>query len=122
MKNILLTLLLLVAFSFVASACEITLSVDKNKKDSYSIGDELVIKVQVVLTHRNCEVEMDKTKIDFKGLEMKGATKWVESKSGTWERKFKVIIKDANKGNLYLSAVRDCDKDGGKGSIKLDVK
>jgi hypothetical protein len=113
---------ILTLFSFNIKACEIIFSVDKNKKVSYSIGDTLVIKILVVLTHRNCEVAMDKTKVDSKGLDIKGATKWVESKPGTWERKFKVIIKDSNKGNVYLSAIRDCDEDGGKGSIKLEVK
>ncbi len=122
MKNIVSIIILLIIFGFASKACEIFISVDKNSKTTYIIGDELVIKVQVVLTHRNCQVAMDKTKIDYKGLEMKGATKWIETKSGTWERKFKVIIKDTNKGNVYLSAVRDCDKDGGKGLIKLDVR
>jgi hypothetical protein len=121
MKKILLLLLLIGLFS-IANACEITCSVDKNQKESYSAGDTLVIKTLVILTHRNCDVKMDKTKIDSKGLDIKGATKWTESKPGTWERKFKVVIKESNKGNVYLSAVRDCDKDGGTGSIKINVK
>lgn len=111
-----------IAIVLAANACEINFSIEKNKKEIYSIGDEVVVKVQVIHTHRNCSLEIDKTKIDYKGIDILSATKWSETKPGTFERKFKIKIKDANNGNVYLSAIRECNKDGGKATIKFVVK
>lgn len=114
-------LLLFIITNVVAYSCEIDLSIAGDKKDSYKAGEELVIKVTVLLTHRNCPEGIDKTKFEGKNLEILGGTKWVEKSSGTYERKLKVKIKDANNNKAVLNASRTCDKEGGFGSITLKV-
>lgn len=84
-------------------------------------GNVIVVKVKVVFTHRVCPEGINATKFIYKGMKIQGATKWVETKPGTFERKLKILIEDTSKGNLVLKAIRTCDKEGGIGSIKLAV-
>ncbi len=102
-----------------ASACEIEWSVIKGQKKSYQPGDELVIQVNVFLTHRNCPESLKKTDLKTDGIKIKQATKWSEKSAGTWVRKFKVTIEDNGKGEVQISATRTCDKEGGFGVLKL---
>ena len=104
-----------------AVACEIDFEVIDNKKEIYQVGDVIVVKVKVVFTHRSCPEGINATKFNYKGMKIQGATKWVETKPGTFERKLKILIEDTTKGNLVIKAIRTCDKDGGFGSIKLAV-
>lgn len=131
MKNILssklllipvVVLLLIVLQPQKATACEIGFEITNNKKDTYSVGDVLVIKVTVNLTHKSCPVGMDKTKFTMKGMRILGTTEWLQESSMVWTRKIKVeIIADAGK-NIVLNANRVCDKDGGFGSLTLKYK
>lgn len=113
--------LIFIFTSILGYSCEIDLSVVGDNKVSYKAGEELVIKVTVLLTHRNCPEGIDKTKFEGKNLEILGGTKWVEKSSGTYERKLKVRIKDDNNNKAILNASRTCDKEGGFGSISLKV-
>ena len=73
-----------------------------------------------MFTHRVCPEGIEKTKFTYDGLKIQGATKWVETSAGTWERKLKIeVIEEAEK--LKLKAVRTCDKDGGSGSITFNA-
>ncbi len=104
-----------------ANACEIEIEVTKGKKESYQVGDTLVLLVKVALTHRSCPVKMKETKFNMKGLKVMKSTPWKQKGSNDWERKLMVVVKETKDGKLNLSAVRECEKDGGFGSIKLDV-
>ncbi|MDD2635745.1 MAG: hypothetical protein PHW82_09630 [Bacteroidales bacterium] len=131
MKNILssklllipiIGLLLLVFNPRKISACDIDFEVITNKKEAYSVGDVLVIKVTVSLTHKSCPLGMDQTKFTMKGMEILGTTDWVQESSMVWMRKIKVkIIKDKGK-HIVLNANRVCDKDGGFGCLRLNYK
>jgi len=120
-------LILLIAFftlsfnSTEASACEIEIEVTKGKKETYQVGDTLVLLVKVALTHRSCPVKMKETKFNMTGLKVVKSTPWKQKGSNDWERKLMVVVKETKDGKLNLSAVRECEKDGGFGSIKLDV-
>lgn len=104
-----------------AFSCEIDLKVDeKSKKETYKVGDVIVIKVKVTLTHRVCTLTIDKTKFDTKGLKIEGATDWKETSNGVYERKLKVKVTGTKNGKLSLSAVRTCDKTGGYGTLSLE--
>jgi hypothetical protein len=110
---------LLTGFTSTTKACEIIVSVDGTKKENYKAGDVVVIKVTVVLKHRNCDVDINKTAINVSGSQMTGATKWVNTDGNTWERKIKVkILKDLS-NKAIIVAERTCDRDGGKGSLTL---
>lgn len=111
---------LIILQSTAIFACDIDFKVTDNNKSSYEIGDVVVIKLSVALTHRHCHVDIEKTQINSNGLEVMGATKWTEKTSGLWERKVKVKV--TKKGKVSLSAVRTCDKEGGQGSITLKAQ
>ncbi len=102
-----------------ARACDIEMEIVDNIRSKYSPGDELVIKVSVHLTHRNCPEGIESTRFTSEGLKILGATKWVEVSSGVFERKLKVRIDESMNGSALLNAVRKCDKDGGMGTIRL---
>lgn len=103
-------------------ACEIELEVIKGKKEVYEKGDEVILNVKVMRTHRICSESIDKTKFDSDGIKILGATSWKETSPGIWERKLKTRVEGNKKGELTLSATRTCNKKGGFGSITLKYK
>ncbi len=102
-------------------ACEIDFEILKGKKESYSTGDTLVIKVIVALTHRSCPVAMKKTKFKMKGLKVIKSTPWKELSPNDYVRKLLIVVTAESKGKINLSAIRECEKDGGFGSLKLEA-
>ncbi len=103
------------------NACEIDIEVTKGEKDSYQTGDTLVLLVKVVLTHRSCPVKMRETKFNMKGLSVMKSTPWKQTAAMDWERKLMVVVTETKGKKINLSAVRECEKDGGFGSIKLEL-
>ena len=100
-------------------ACEIDFEIIKGKKESYNTGDTLVVKVIVALTHRSCPVAMKKTKFKMKGLKVMKSTPWKELSPNDYERKLMMVVTAESNGKINISAVRECEKDGGFGSLKL---
>ena len=122
-KTVALFLLIFITVAFSAQhtkACEIEFEVTKNKKEVYAVGDIIVVKVKVILTHRSCPVAMKQTKFTMKGLKVVGTTEWLQLSTMIWERKLKMQVTGTKNGKLILNAVRTCDKDGGFGSMKLN--
>lgn len=113
----------IVILMFVLSpvfACEIEFEVQGTKKETYKAGDEIIVKVRVTLTHRVCNVAMNNTKFDTKGLEMLGGTDWKEVSPGVWERKLKMKAQKTKNGKLILTVTRTCDKEGGSGTLTME--
>ncbi len=104
------------------NACEIDIEVTKGKKDAYQTGDTLVLMVKVVLTHRSCPVKMKDTQFNMKGLSVVKSTPWKQTAAMDWERKLMVVVTEKKGKKLNLTAVRECEKDGGFGSIKLEFE
>lgn len=125
-KKLLMLGMMVFIFSVVAtetlSACEIEFEVIENEKDVYQAGDEIIVKVEVVFTHRVCTEGIEATKFNYEGMKILGATKWEEIKSGTFERKLKIQIEKTDPDGLVLNAIRTCDKEGGMGSIRFIVE
>lgn len=114
--------ILISGFSLQESkACDIEISVIKGKRDTYQVGDTIDLLVYVKLTHRSCPVKMKETKFKMKGLKVIKSTSWKQESAMEWKRKLKVVIKETKNGKLNLTAVRECEKDGGFGSIKLNA-
>lgn len=113
----LFAMILFFALSSELKACEIDFEILKGEKATYSVGDEIVVKVIVFLTHRNCPEGINKTKFKTKGVKVIGKTKWDEKSPGTFERKLKLKITGDKSGKMSLNAIRTCDKEGGFGSI-----
>ena len=119
--SILLILLFAFANQKTAQACEIEFEITKGKKETYKTGDTIVIKVIVKLTHRSCPVGLKKTKFKMKGLKVMKSTPWKETSTNEWERKLLITVTAQSNGKINLSAIRECEKDGGFGSLKLET-
>ncbi len=119
MKKITLTLLL-IAFSIATSwACDITFKIEK-EKNKYAVGDELVVKVKVVLIHSDCPVALKSTNFKASGLKILSGTDWKEISKGTWERKVKIkVLEGTAKPTLIVT--RTCHRDGGKGVLTIKM-
>ena len=103
------------------NACEIEFEVIKGKKEVYNAGDTIVVKVNVSLTHRSCPVAIKKTKFKLKGMRVIKSTGWKQLSTMEYERKLKIVITDTGGKKVSLTAIRECEKDGGFGSLKLET-
>lgn len=121
-KTIFASLIAFVLFSVSALACEIEFKVLKGEKDTYSKGDELIVKVEVFFTHKNCPEGISTTKFQPNGFKILQGTKWRESSTGQFERKLKIKVTKSGAGKAVLKAVRTCDKEGGLGSFEVKTK
>lgn len=101
-------------------ACEIEFTVmGDEKKESFKVGDEIIVKVEVVYTHRVCPEGIENTKFKYEGVKVLGATKWKEIANGKFERKLKLKVVEGGEKELVLEAIRKCDKEGGYGKLTL---
>ncbi len=121
MRKIVLFIILL-GFSVGMMACEIKFKQDGDPKKVYAVGDEVIVTLQITLTHRNCSEALESTKYEYPGFKVLGATKWKEVKPMVYERKFKLKVEEPVKGKSKLSAVRTCKKEGGSGVFSINVE
>lgn len=119
MKKIALTLLLVAVSVAYSWACDISFKIEK-EKSKYKVGDELVVKVTVVLIHSNCSTALKATNFKANGLKILSGTEWKEVSKGTWERKVKLqVLEGVNKPALIVT--RTCERDGGKGVLTIKM-
>jgi len=102
-------------------ACEIEVEIVKGEKEVYNVGDTIIVLVKVSLTHRSCPVAMKKTKFKLNGMKVIKATGWKQLSSMDYERKLKIVVTGAKGGKAAINVVRECEKDGGFGSMKIKV-
>jgi hypothetical protein len=50
---------LLMLFPVLTNACDIIVSIEGPKKEIYKAGEVVVVKITVVLKHRNCDVNIN---------------------------------------------------------------
>ncbi|WP_347838302.1 hypothetical protein [uncultured Draconibacterium sp.] len=124
MRYLFSTIILLVMFIAAqqVQACEIEFSIEGDKKEAYAAGDEIIVKVDVIFTHRVCPEGIEKTKFKYEGIKVLGATKWKEYAKGKFERKLKLKVLEGQDKEMILEAIRTCDKEGGYGKISLTRK
>jgi len=113
--------LLLLSSSGVSDACEITIDLQEKTKTVYHVNDEVILKIGVFLTHRNCPEGIDTTTYKTENLEVIGATNWEEKSTNYFERLIKVKLIDSESGESVLHVLRTCDKEGGYDSLKIVV-
>ncbi len=101
--------------------CDIELEVIKGAKETYSIGDTIIVKVNVSLTHRSCPVKLRKTQFKLNGMKVLKATRWKKLSSMDYVRKLKIVITGSKENVVSISTIRECEKDGGFGSLKLAI-
>lgn len=120
MKRLLAVLVVVLSVAYQSVACEIKVGVqEKSKKESYKVGDEVVIDVQVQLIHHHCGLEIKKTKFVYENLQIVGATEWKEVRPGTYTRQVKAKVTADKAGDAKLIIDRKCDKEGGYGVCTL---
>lgn len=102
-------------------ACEVTFSISGEQKANYKAGEEFIIEVKVVYTHRKCEIELSDTKFIYEGLKILGATPWKEKAPATFVRQIKVLVLEDSlaEANMLLTLSRKCSKEGVLGTIKV---
>ena len=105
----------------IVNACEIEFEIVKGEKETYQNGDTLIVKVNVILTHRSCPVAIKKTQFKTSGLKVLKATSWKQLTSMEYERKLIIVLNEPKKGKFTINAIRTCDKDGGFGSLILNA-
>ncbi len=96
-------------------ACEIHSAADK---EHYQVGDTAIIKVEVILTHRNC-TDHESPKLKLKGLDLLAKTAWKEKEVGKWIISYKVKV--TAKENEFFAYRDSCDRGGGKSVLTLQV-
>ncbi|MDD2563825.1 MAG: hypothetical protein PHU27_06385 [Salinivirgaceae bacterium] len=92
-------------------ACNITTTIE-NKKPIYKVGDEAIVKIKVVLIHKNCLVEIKRTQYKNDGLKIVAGTDWKETSPGIWERKLKIKILETQ-STASVKVYRTCKRGGG---------
>ena len=117
-----ITSVLFISFSpQKANACEIEFEIIKGKKEVYNVGDTIIVKVTVALTHRSCPVALKKTKFKTNGMKVIQSTGWKKLSPNDYERKLKIVITGAKGDKVSINAICECEKDGGFGSMKLET-
>ncbi len=122
MRLMLFIFITLIIGSGKLSACDISFIVTQNNKEKYEIGDTIVVKVIVILTHRICPEGILKTQFQTSGLKVIGAKQWVEVKMGVYERELKILVTGTTSGKVSISAIRKCEKEGGFGTLELKAE
>ncbi len=117
-----LGLLLAVIPTKESKACEIEFKILKGEKEKYKFGDTIVVMIEVALTHRSCPIAMKKTKFKLNGMKVIKSTPWKQKSANDWKRKLMIVITEKEAKKVNLTAIRECEKDGGFGTMKLEVE
>jgi len=120
MKKIVVLLILAVISISPLLACDISITIDKAKK-KYKPGAEVVVKVKVILTHRNCKINIKNTQYKNQGIDILSGTDWKETSPGTWERKLKVKITETKAKEASLTVYRTCEIVGGTATVTFKL-
>lgn len=120
MKKALFSILFLLGISVSAMACEIKINVLGEQKSIFKQGDEITVKVTVVYIHRICELELTDTNFLADGLKIISAGEWTEVDPVTFTRELKIKVLADGKKTGVLNVERNCNKDGGFGSLKIN--
>jgi len=104
-------------------ACKISLKTVGEEKELYKAGDIIDLNLVVAFTHRACPTAISETEFNVEGLEISEATDWNETKPGmVFEKTMKLKVLSNKEGNLTLSVVRECPREGGFGSISFKAE
>ena len=116
--TMLTVMVVFIVFSIAAFPCDITITKSDDKE--VKVGDIIILKIDVTLTHRVCNLGPEDTKFETEGMKILAATSWKEIEPGQLQRKLKIEVEKA--GEVTLKVIRDCRKGGAKSDYKLEVK
>jgi hypothetical protein len=103
----------------ISKACDLKFGVSGEQKAVYKAGEELIIEVTIVYTHRTCEIQLSDTKFTYEGMKILGATAWKEKAPNTFSRQIKISLLADALPEAKLNIVRKCSKDGAIGTFKI---
>ena len=123
MKKLLVTLALLFGILTFNYACNFTFTILDKKGNvvnpqKVNKGETYTIVVVYKYTHGNCDIPIKDTKFKMDGIKVVSATDWT-SENNSYVRKLKVEITENNKEEVYLQAIRTCDRGGASNKIVL---
>jgi len=58
----------------------------------------------------------------MQGMKVIKSTPWKQKSANDYSRKLMIVITETTAKKIILTAVRECDKDGGFGTLKLNVE
>ena len=124
MKKLFLTLTLFVAFIATTFACNFTFTLQDSKGNTVNpqkvkTGETYTLVVVYKNTHGNCEIPIKDTKFKTDGVKVVSATDW-KAENGGYVRKLKIEITDNKKSEVFIQALRTCDRGGA--DLKLVLK
>lgn len=114
-----LFVLFLLAQPIGSQACELKFNISGEKKEVYKVGSEVIVEVEIVYTHRTCEIQLSDTKFTYEGMKILGATAWKDKAPNTFSRQIKLMLLDDSLTEAKLNIVRKCSKEGAIGSFKI---
>lgn len=94
-------------FSFIKEtfACEVLIFAEKS--DLY-VGEEVLIKIERIKTHKTCVLPIEETEIQISNGEIVKESEWIEGTKDTKE----IVVKFYEPGNQIIKITRDCPKGG----------
>lgn len=115
MKKIILLLLFISIVSANIFSCIIEFEPEKiNMKK----GEVQSVLLKLKYEHRKCELTLDDTQYEVKGLKILEKSEWNKKKRGEFTQKIKIKLID-DKG--YLKIIRECSKKGiSEGILKVN--
>ncbi|HNX21072.1 MAG TPA: hypothetical protein PKG88_01805 [Bacteroidales bacterium] len=124
MKKLFLTLTFFIAFIMTTLACNITFTLLDSKGNTVNpqkvkTGETYTVVVVYKNTHGNCEIPIKDTKFKTDGVKVVSATDW-KAENGGYVRKLKIEITDNKKSEVFIQALRTCDRGGA--DLKLVLK
>jgi NosR/NirI family nitrous oxide reductase transcriptional regulator len=117
-KRMFLLLTFIVSAFAAANACNFSFSVNGNKK-SCQPGDVIEVTVELMLTHRVCNVAASQTKFKIDGVKVIGASDWKQVSPTKYLRTVKMLVLKDSKKKITMIATRTCNKEGGTGVFTM---
>jgi len=104
--------------------CNIKFKILGEEKEIYDVDDIIDVRLTGAFTHRVCPTAVEDTDFNADGLEIVEETEWevIRGRMMTYERELKLKVKGNKEGKLTLSVTRECNLEGGFGSITFKSK
>lgn len=81
-------------------------------------GESYTVVVMYKNTHGNCDIAIKDTKFKTDGMKVVSATEWT-NENNTYTRKIKVEITENNKDEVFIQAIRTCDRGGANNKMVI---
>jgi len=105
-----LLVVMLTCYTLTATS-QITVRYTDLKKDYYSVGEVIVLKIKMKCAPQTCLSGMKQTKIFVSGLQIEDQTDWQEVSKATFQKQLQLKILPGKKKESKLTILRKVDKE-----------